>query len=72
MQNASNIMKLTGVSRMEFVIDFEYDENVVKMYHASLGTVFTNEGRKFGREYTLEQTRNRLYEASKSKNKKWF
>lgn len=57
---------------MEFVIDFEYDENVVKMYHASLGTVFTNEGRKFGREYTLEQTRNRLYEASKSKNKNGF
>lgn len=57
---------------MEFVIDFEYDEDVVKMYHASLCTTFTNEGRTLGRTYTLEQTRNRLYEASKSKTKNNF
>ena len=57
---------------MEFKIDFEYDEDVVKMYHDSLSTTFTNEGRTIGKSYTIEQTRNRLYESSKSKNKNGF
>lgn len=57
---------------MEFKIDFEYDEDVVGMYHDSLSTTFTNEGRTIGKSYTIEQTRNRLYESSKSKNKNGF
>lgn len=57
---------------MEFKLDFEYDEDVVKMYYDSLCTTFTNEGRTLGKTYTIEQTRTRLYESSKSKNKNGF
>lgn len=57
---------------MEFTLDFEYDQDVVRLYHAALNHEFTSETRLTGARFTLEQTENRLYETQKSKTKNGF
>lgn len=57
---------------MEFILDFDYDQAMVELYHQALAHEYTSETRLSGTVFTLEQTRNRLYEASKSKSKNGF
>ena len=57
---------------MEFTLDFEYDKDVIALYHSALNHEFTSETRLTGARFNLEQTENRLYETQKSKAKNGF
>lgn len=57
---------------MEIALDFNYDEDVVKLYHQSINFEFTAEFIHEPRQLSMEQVRTRLYEISKSKQKNGF
>lgn len=57
---------------MEFTLDFDYDEDVINLYHQALTNEYTSETRLSGAKFSLEQTRNRLHETQKSKSKNGF
>lgn len=57
---------------MEIRLDFEYDEDVVDLYHQSIHHEFTNEFTANPRTLSKEQVENRLFEVCKSKNKNGF
>ena len=57
---------------MEIKLDFEYDEEVVDLYHQCINFEFTTEFVNNPRTLNREQVKNRLYEISKSKQKNGF
>ena len=57
---------------MEIVLDFNFNEDVVDLYHQSINYEFTSEFNQNPRQLNKEQVRNRLYEVSKSKTKNGF
>lgn len=57
---------------MEFILDFDYDESVVDLYHEALANEYTSETRLSGAKFSRAQTENRLHETQKSKSKNGF
>ena len=50
---------------MEIVLDFNFNEDVVDLYHQSINYEFTSDFNQNPRQLNKEQVRNRLYEVSK-------
>jgi GNAT superfamily N-acetyltransferase len=57
---------------MEIKLDFDYDEDVVELYHQCINFEFTAEFINNPRTLDKDQVRNRLYEISKSKQKNGY
>ena len=57
---------------MEIVLDFGFDEDVVKLYHQSINFEFTAEFIHAPRQLNMDQVRTRLEEISKSEQKNGF